>query len=403
MTTSVRPPIWTRAYTLLCSAVFLSQAQYSILIVVIPLYVDHLGHSAFLAGLVLLAFSLPSFSLRPFIGYWADSWSTVGVLSLGALLLSASSLIYLIPSFAVLFLASAARGIGWAGLMTGGYTLLAHMTPPTRRGEASGYYSSISGAATLLFPAVGLWLLTAPMGGYRTAFIVAAGFSLLSATIGFFGLRPLIHFSPSLRRPDGAGAGPAGGIGSGIIDKGVLLATALNASMNLAQPAITAFLPLYARHQGIHGIAFFYVVSGISDLTVRPTLGRVSDRFGRGYSIVPAFAAQIAAVALIVTWGSLPAILLAGVLNAAGSAVNGATTMALAMDLANPLRRGAAMATYSLSFQMGAGIGSVLAGGLVTAVGFRGMYWGSMLILAGGLLLALANWRRIAHVIPVAA
>jgi predicted MFS family arabinose efflux permease len=76
--------------------------------------------------------------------------------------------------------------------------------------------------------------------------------------------------------------------------------------------------------------------------------------------------------------------------------------MALGMDLADPRRRGAAMATFSLSFQMGNGIGSVMAGSLITLVGYQGMYAGSIVVLVCGLGLALANWRRLAHVVPVA-
>jgi hypothetical protein len=61
------------------------------------------------------------------------------------------------------------------------------------------------------------------------------------------------------------------------------------------------------------------------------------------------------------------------------------------------------MATFSLSFQMGNGIGSVLAGALITAVGYGGMYAGSIIILFGGLGLALLNWRRLASVAPLPA
>ena len=72
--------------------------------------------------------------------------------------------------------------------------------------------------------------------------------------------------------------------------------------------------------------------------------------------------------------------------------------MALGMDLANPRRRGAAMATFSLSFQMGNGIGSVLAGTLVTVAGYRSMYVGACLILLCGLALVVANWPKLGQV-----
>jgi MFS family permease len=367
------------------------------LVVIIPLYVVHLGGSALLAGVVLLTFSLPSFSLRPFIGLWADRWSAVGVLSAGALLIAVSSLIYAVPAFWAVFLASAARGLGWAGLMTGGYTVLAHLAPSQRRGEAAGYYSSVTGAASIAFPAVALWLLAAPHGGYNSVFLVAALFALCSAAIGLLGVRPRV----SLPRTEavGANSSPAS-LTSALIDRGVLMATLVNATIMLAQPALTAFLPLYARQLGIGSIGAFYVVAGASDLLSRPLFGAASDRVGRGYSLVPGILAQMLGIALIVVRPALPTILVCGVLTGIGGAVSSASAMALGMDLADPRRRGAAMATFSLSYQLGAGLGAVLAGLLATLTGYHGMYVASIGILACGLALTLANWPKLARVIP---
>ncbi len=400
MVTAARPPIWTRAYVLLCSSVFLGIAQYSMLLVIIPLYVVYLGGSAFIAGVVLLTFSLPSFSLRPFVGLWADRWSAIGVLVAGGLLIAASNLLYAVPAFWAVFAASAARGLGWAGLMTGGYTVLAHLAPVQRRGEAAGYYSSITGAASIAFPAVALWLLAAPhLGGYNSVFVAAALFALFSATIGVIGVRPRVD----LPRTESSSSGlPATAAAAGLIDRGVLMATLINATVMLAQPALTAFLPLYARQLGIGSVGAFYVVAGVSDLLSRPLFGAASDRAGRGYSIVPGILAQMLGIGLIVLHPGLPAILACGVLTGAGSAVSSASAMALGMDLADPNRRGSAMATFSLSYQVGAGVGAVLAGGIATLIGYPGMYVASIVILACGLVVTLANWPKLARVIPIA-
>jgi predicted MFS family arabinose efflux permease len=88
-------------------------------------------------------------------------------------------------------------------------------------------------------------------------------------------------------------------------------------------------------------------------------------------------------------------ILVGGVFNSFGQALNNSTTTALAMDLADPARRGKAMATFSISFQLGVGIGAIIAGGLADTVGYRGMYAGSIAIIASGLALVLYNWRSL--------
>ena len=80
---------------------------------------------------------------------------------------------------------------------------------------------------------------------------------------------------------------------------------------------------------------------------------------------------------------------------ALGSAMIGSTSTALAMDLANPRFRGQAMATFSISFQIGAGVGAIISGAIADLVSLRGMYVGSIAItLVGFGLLAIA-WKSL--------
>src|SRR3989337_3942118 len=81
-------------------------------------------------------------------------------------------------------LANALRGLGWAGLNTGGYSLLALTAPETRRGEASGLYSGVQGSPAILFPAFALWLIAAPFGGFAVVFAVTALFPFVGAAVG---------------------------------------------------------------------------------------------------------------------------------------------------------------------------------------------------------------------------
>lgn len=384
--------VWTRGFALLCGALFTVSANQSMLSAVLALYVVHLGGSAAIAGLVFFAFSLPSFSMRPVVGHWADNWSLVGVFTAGALLLGLSGALYLAPVLALLFLAGALRGVGWAGAMTGSYTLLAHLSPSDRRGEASGYFTSVFDAALITCPALALWLLTQPFGGYRVVFLVASGLAVLSAALSHFGLRPSVRETSNVSSPSSRPARSGRAI---VIDRSVLLPTALSFCLTFSQPAVISFLPLFAKHQGISGIGLFYVVSGIASFLIRPVLGRVSDRVGQSYTLASGFVAQIAGLALIAAFGTLPAILLGGILNAAGNAMAGASALAVAVGLADPERRGSAMATFTISFQLGTGLGSLLAGAIIDLSGFRAMYLGAAGALAVGLLLTLATWSKL--------
>ena len=117
--------IWTRAFALLCLAEFLGYAQHFVLQPTFPLYITHLGGSPFLVGLVIASFGVTSVISRPIIGYWADRWSVTGVMILGLLTQTLSNLICFIPLAGATMIANGFRGIGWSGMNTGGYTLLA--------------------------------------------------------------------------------------------------------------------------------------------------------------------------------------------------------------------------------------------------------------------------------------
>jgi MFS family permease len=334
--------------------------------------------------LVLLAFSVPSFGVRPLVGRLADQWSAVGVLAVGLVLLALGSLVFLAPFLATVFVANFIRGVGWAGLNTGGYTCLAVTAPPERRGEAAGYYTAVNASVNILFPALGLWLM-AGHGGFELVAILSVAFGLLGIPVALY----LRANTPSVKKDE---AHRLAGKSKQYFDRGVLLATVLNLCSNLVNPAVMAFLPLYARSLEIDNIGYFYVVAGITNIVARPLLGKWADTIGRGPSMLIGQLAQLAGLVFILSASDLSLILVGGIFFVTGYAIIGSTTTALAMDLANPRTRGQAMATYSISYQLGVGFGAIFAGALIDFASFKGMYWGSVAVIILSLALLAKAW-----------
>src|SRR4029453_8661688 len=84
--------LWTPTFAFLCCAQFFGSAQHALLQPTFPLYITSLGGTPFKVGLVIACFAATSVLFRPLIGGWADSWSEVGVLISGLLLLSGAVL-----------------------------------------------------------------------------------------------------------------------------------------------------------------------------------------------------------------------------------------------------------------------------------------------------------------------
>lgn len=376
--------LWNRAYVLLCLVIFLGYAHNGLLTPLIPLYITDAGGSAVLAGFVLAAFSVASFLIRFFMGYWTDTWSVYGILAIGTLLLGFNSFVFIAPLLLVWFLANAGRGVGWAALNTAGYVALAHAAPPARRGEASGYYTLATNTASAFAPAISLWLL-ASTGSFNLVFALAGAVALVG---GLF-----IFQMPRLARRAAPADEPVRRLSpQTLIDRNVVLVALLMGCITVTTAANTAFVPLYARHLGIDNAGPYFIASGLASIVLRLLLGRFLDRGSRGLWTALGYGTLMLGFFLLVVTQNLGMLVLAGIVLAAGHSISSPTLMAVAMDRADPRRPGAAMATFSQSYQIGAGVGAPVAGALLEGFGYEGMYLGAMAAMGLGMALTAANW-----------
>ena len=389
MTVKKSESIWTRTFLLLCLAQFLGYAQHAVLTPVLPLYVTYLGGSAFIVGLVLAAFAATSVIVRPVVGHWSDRWNEGGVMILGLLFQGVSIFICFFPFVGAAMLANGLRGIGWAGLNTGGYSLLALTAPESRRGEASGLYSGVQSASAILFPALALWLLQVSSGGFGAVFVISAIFSFAGAALGAIMARSVPHAAPRNISPETTRQWWREIFH--FVERDILLPSMILFWLNISLPSITNFSVLYARDLGVMNFGTFFIVLGVTSLLGRPLLGRLSDKFGRDRSIAAGFVLQLAALLLITTVANLFGMIVAGALYMTGNALGSSTTLALAVERADPRRRGKAMATFSVAYPLSYGVGSLITGTAVEVAGYTGMFLVLTAVQALGLIFALIN------------
>jgi len=380
--------IWTKTFVLLCAAQLLGYAQHFMLAPVLPLYLTQLGGSPSVVGVVLACFALTSVMVRPVVGHWADRWSEAGVMIAGMLFQAASIFLCFIPFIPATALANGLRGIGWAGLNTGGYSLLALIAPKSKRGAASGLYSGVQSSAQIFFPPIALWLLYASFGGYGIVFLVSTLSSVGAAVTGFV-------MSGSLTRTPRQQ--PAGNDTQWwreifrFVEPEILLPSILLLWLNVSLPALTNFIILYARELGIGNFASYFVVIGATSMLGRPLLGRLSDKIGHARSIAAGFFLQVVALLLLPLMWNLIGIILCGALYMLGNAIGSSTTLALAVERADPKRRGKQMATFSVAYPFSYGVGSLLTGAAIDVAGYAGMFLILAIVQAAGLVFAQAN------------
>ncbi len=395
-----RPSFWTRTFILLSASQFLAYGHHAVLTPTLPLYLDHLGSSPLMVGLLLACFSATSIVIRPLVGTWVDSGGELRVLGLSCIGLCLTVLIFVVPNVEGAFTANILRGFAWAGINTSGYALLAAVVPADRRGEASGYYSGIQSSASLFFPPAALWIIGLPMGGYVAVFALSSAVALLAAALAQVcgrGVRrqPPPPATPPGPAPPAAAGGTAGGrlrtYSRTYFDRGILFIALLLFCMNLPWSGLNSFIVLYAREVGIESLGWYFAAIGLASVVGRPLLGRVSDRIGRPPAVAASYVMEIAGIALVLLASDITLMAVAGALYFFGYALGVSTTLALAMERGDPKRRGVTMATFSIAFPLGSGLGSALSGGVIALVGYRGMYMSLIGVLATGLLLSLCH------------
>ena len=392
MTATKPESIWTKAFALVCLAEFLGYAQHAVLQPTFPLYITSLGGSPLIVGLVIASFGVMSVVSRPILGYWADRWSITGVMILGLLAQAASISLCFIPFAGATMLANGLRGIGWSGMNTGGYTLLAICAPASRRGEASGYFGSAQAAATVFFPAVALWIIEAEFGGFHGAFFIAMSLVLIGAGAAYI----LSHQTlPGSRSPYRESNQSWWREIISVFDRSILVAAALSFLLYLSLSCLTSFIVLYARQIGITHFSWYYVVIGATSMLARPLLGRVSDKIPCGQSLLIAFSLQSFALLIVPLVSNLGGAMVAGALYFVGSAIGGARIMSLAIENAPQERRARALASFSVAFPLSNGAGALLNGYVVDVAGYTWMYVLASALSASGVLLTLKQWKNL--------
>jgi MFS family permease len=382
-----RPRLLTPTFLLVCTVGFLGYAHMLLLGPILPLYIQAHGGTAIFVGVVVASFSATSFVLRPFLGRAVDGWTARGVLGISTLILGLSSATYLMYQVVILLAVRAVHGIGWAGFNTSTNVLLSRVTPQARRGEGVGYYMVAQGSAVAFLPACALWLLG--YVGYAGVFCISAAGGLLAAAAALaLPAQPRVHPQPA-----------SGGFGRGLVERSALLPSTLHFLTQLAQPATAGFLPLYALSRGIpvELLLYYYLAAGVASVSARGLFGAWSDRVGRGRAVAVGTVVAAAGLLTLSQAADILTLTIGGVLTGFGTSATTAPLITLAMDRSPPERRGAAMASYSMAFQLADGGGSLLCGVLIETVGYSAMYLAVALAPVVSLLIVARSWRAMAQ------
>jgi len=122
----------------------------------------------------------------------------------------------------------------------------------------------------------------------------------------------------------------------------------------------------------------------ISLFISRPIFGKIIDKLGFDYAIIPGFICVIISMELLSQSSNISMFLIAAFIYGIGFGATQSSLQTMAMIGVPPLRLGAANATFFTAFDCGVGLGAVILGVVSSHVGYAQMY----LLASGSAIIA---------------
>ncbi|HVM14999.1 MAG TPA: MFS transporter [Egibacteraceae bacterium] len=360
------PTLWTRQFVAVSLAMLAYFIGDGILIAAVPRFVaGPLGGGSVAVGVVVGAFSVSAFFLRPWVGGLGDRRGRRPLMVLGAGLFALSVLGYALSAdpttLAVLRLVT---GAGEALFFVGAVTTVTDLTPPERRGEA------MSLASLALYVGIGVGPLGGELAIERFGFTAAW---LLAASAALVALGMALRVSetrPATLLADKAGDAPHHRL---VHPAGLLPGLMLLASI-LGMAAFLTFVPLYALELGMSGSRLVLLVFSAVVVGIRTIGARIPDTLGAVKAIRLALTLSAVGLTVAGTWRSPSGLMTAAVLLGVGIALLTPSVFALAVERAEPEERGAVVGTTSAFLDVALGVGPATLGFVAASYGYAGTF-----------------------------
>ena len=426
--------LWTGDFIRILLTNLLIFLGFEMMVTIIPLYLSGNGAGDTTIGFSALVFTGAALITRALAGSWLDRYGRRIVFLCGMVAMMLVTMSYsLVTAVFLILLIRVLHGLTWGVTSTSSDTVGSDTIPKERFGEGMGYLGLSNSLGMAVGPALGLFLLH--HFHFQTAFLFSAGTLLLSGIV-FLQMKNVktrqdiendlraqkaVSGNPdsSAVRPDSEDREPPAfstvsngnnppaaqtvsntgnsltGNRRSFLEKTALLPAAAIGLVSTSYGALVTFLALFGAQEGIGNIGIYFAFYAVAMLVTRPMAGRLTDRKGNLFVVLPGLCLIAAGLVVLSGAHSLAVFMLSAILYGTGMGAAQSALQAMAVRHAPADRIGAANATFLIGFDTGIGIGSLLSGLIATAVGYGFMYLSFVVFIIGsGALLMLRGRAR---------
>jgi MFS family permease len=373
-----KPTLLTPAFLTVALAELAYFTADGMLLPALPRYVEGpLGRGNIAVGIVIGAFSLSAFFLRPFAGRAADLRGRRVLMIAGASLFALSvGGYFLATSVAVLVAMRLLTGAGEALFFVAALSANIDLSPPERRGEAFSFAS----LALYIGLGAGPFISEAAIEhlGFEAVWIGAIA---LAAVAVLLSLR-----LPAMRPAVSETARPHRLIHPGGLMPGIVLASAI-----WGMAGFLTFVPLYALDLGMGGASLVLGLFAGIVVAIRSLGATIPDRLGPGRCTRIALTLTAAGLAVVGVWRTPTGLVVGAAVLGVGVALFTPALLALAVEGVPADERGAVMGTTSAFLDLAFGLGPATLGFVAAGFGRGGTFIAGAIVATAGLVLVLVT------------
>lgn len=377
----LRPRLVSRALLVRFVSIAGSAIGFFLPLSVVPLFAKQAGSEAG-AGFATVALLLATVAaelvtprLVARVGYrWA--------LAAGLVLLGVPTLVLTFSDdIRVIIAVSVVRGIGYAIAVVAGGAVTALLIPADRRGEGLALVGIVGGIPSLLALPAGVW--AAAHWGYAPVFVVTTVATLL-ALLSVPGL-PRHSLSASSAKEEGVLAG----LRNPVLTRPATLFAVSAAAVGV----LVTFLPLAAADQPAWVAASALLAQPAAATAARWVAGRIGDRHGPAWLLVPGLLLAAAGMAGLAFTGTPTAVIGGAFVFGAGFGALQNATLSLMYARVPAGGESAVSAIWNAAYDLGMAAGALGAGLVIGSAGYPATFALTAVAILPALLLARRDRR----------
>jgi predicted MFS family arabinose efflux permease len=369
MTETKKNRLWTVSFINACIANFLMGFSYYMLLCTLPFYIiEHFHASKTITGIVLSCYVISALAIRPFSGYMLDTFSRKNLYLLSFICFVSLFFGYLLAgSLLLIVITRILHGFTWGVVTTSANTLAIDIMPSVNRGEGIGYFGMTVNLAMAIGPIAGLFLYE--HYSFELIFYVTIALGLLGILAVTFIKAPRKARVPK-NRPIS-------------LDRFIML-KGIPVALNLVLIAISygmliSFAAIYGKELNISNTSVFFTFFALGIGSSRIISGKLIDR---GWIHQLSFVGMIllsASFILFTFARTATPFFTAAFFIGLGFGILIPAFQTLFVNMAHHNQRGTSTSMYLTSFDLGIGLGMILAGKIASSYSFPAAFGASAL------------------------